>query len=184
MTPKPTFSPRVPADVVQFFERWAGLPKQALVPKLSDYLDAAPIKLQPNVTIVDVHSPTEMTVRLFGTGLEEATGLNPTSQDLMLLFGEPIRAQAKWLVWTVVTHPVGYVCIRRVRTSAGLIVSCPAICLPIGVEAKDRQCFITYANVSAASQELAPEESLELVQEVEFLHWIDLGAGVPAKTTK
>jgi hypothetical protein len=180
----PSWTDRVPADVVQFFLRWSALPKIGLMPRLSDYLDEAPPELQPNVTIVDVLSPTEMIVRLFGTGLEEASGLYPTAQSLRVLYGETLWPRAQKLVWAVVTHPVGYVCVRRVRTSAGLIVDCPAIGLPIGVDMPGRHCFITYANVSSASQELAPEENFELVQDLEFLGWIDLGAGVPAKSLK
>jgi len=181
MTARATFAAGLPADVIAFYERWNGLPKTGLLPRLSDYFDTAAPELQPNVTIVDVLSPAEMTVRLFGTGLEQASGLYPTAQSLGVLYGEEVWERAKKLVWIVVTHPVGYVCIRRVRTSAGLVVDCPAVGLPIGVDIPDRRCFITYANVSGASEELAPEENFELVQEVQFLHWIDLGAGVPAK---
>lgn len=184
MTAKPAFATVMPEDVVAFYERWHALPKRGLIPRLSDYFDTAVPELQPNVTIVDVLSPAEMTVRLFGTGLEEASGLYPTAQSLGVLYGEEVWERAKKLVWVVVTHPVGYLCIRRVRTSAGLIVDCPAIGLPIGVDDPARHCFITYANVSGASQDLAPEESFELVQEVQFLQWIDLGAGVPAKALK
>jgi hypothetical protein len=184
VTIQATFAPGVPDDVTEFFDRWNALPKRGLIPRLSDYFDTASPDLQPNVTIVDVISPSEMTVRLFGTGLEQASGIYPTTQSLGVLYGEEVWERAKKLVWIVVTHPVGYVCNRRVRTSAGLIVDCPAICLPIRVDDPNRHCFITYANVSGASQELAPEESFQLVQDVQFLHWIDLGAGVPDKSLK
>jgi hypothetical protein len=173
------FLPDTPDDLVDFFRSWDALPKHGLIPRLSDYFDAAPIELQPNVTIVDVHSPTRLTVRLFGTGLEDVSGIYPTDQDLMMLFAKPIQERAKRLVWVVVSHPVGYVCVRRCQTTQGLVYDVPAICLPIAAAGPGPYCFITYASVMDASQTMMLEENLAMVQDVKFRQWIDLGNGMP-----
>ncbi|MDX2145283.1 MAG: PAS domain-containing protein [Rhodospirillaceae bacterium] len=173
------FLPDTPHDLVDFFKSWDALPKQGLIPRLSDYLDAAPIELQPNVTIVDVHAPDKLTVRLFGTGLEDVSGIYPTSEDLMLLFSKAIQEKAKRMVWVVVTHPVGYVCVRRCQTAEGLVYDVPAICLPIAVAGPGPYGFITYASVVDASQTMMLEENLEMVQDVQFVQWLDLGNGMP-----
>lgn len=167
-------------DIIEFFESWEDLPaSQAGIPRLRDYLDTARAHLQPNVTIVDVYSPTEMVVRLFGTRLESVSGLTPTTQDLMMLYSPEVRGLAQRLVWNTVSHPVGYVCTRRVRTKSGLLLDCPAIGLPIGLDDTNLKCFITYASVANAQDALAAKDSFVIVQDVVFEHWIDIGAGEP-----
>lgn len=175
------FAPGTATDVVQFFERWRALPRTGLVPRLSDYFDTAPAHLQPNVTVVDVHGPSEMTVRLFGTALERTSGHYPTTHDLMGLYAEPIRALACRLVWTAASHPVGYTCVRHVRTTAGRLITCPSIGLPVLLDTGQPLCFITYANIENAREALARCDQLEVVQDIVFGEWIDLGAGTPAQ---
>jgi len=180
----PRLAPTTPKDLVQFFERWDSLPKTGLMPRLRDYLDTAPPQLQPNVVIVDVHADGTMIVRLFGTGLESASGLLPTTHNLMTLYGASVRNMAHRLVLTTVSHPVGYVCTRKVVTTKGAVVECPAIGLPVGVDDAHLKCFITYANIAGARASLSPRDSLELVQDITFHQWIDLGAGVPEAPEK
>ncbi|MBL8643269.1 MAG: hypothetical protein JNK21_05000 [Rhodospirillaceae bacterium] len=184
MSSRSVFPSDTAPDIMAFFESWEDLPLDGgsgpgLVPRLSDYLDAAPPNLQPNVTIVDVYGPDRMVVRLFGTGLETISGLAPTTHDLMTLYGPEVRAMAQRLVWTTVSHPTGYVCTRHVRTKSGLILDCPAIGLPIGVDDPNMKCFITYASIANAKDALAARDSFVVVQDVRFEHWIDIGAGTP-----
>lgn len=180
MNPRPPFfQSGTPRDLIEFFERWASLRKDGAIPLLRDYLDTAPVRLQPNVVIVEVHSSTAMTVRLFGTGLERTSGLYPTAQPLMNLYAEAIRDTASQLVWITVTHPVGYICIRHVRTTGGHMVDCPAIGLPLKLDTAEPHCFITYANLDNARQAMARDEGLEAVQDIEFVQWIDIGNGAP-----
>lgn len=184
MSSRSVFASTTPPDILEFFERWEDLPHskndgRGLVPSLRDYLDNAKPHLQPNVTIVDVLSPTEMVVRLFGTRLESVSGLAPTANDLMMLYSPASRAIARSLVWHTVSHPVGYVCTRRVLTKSGLLLDCPAIGLPIAIDDDTMKCFITYASLANAQEALAARDSIQVVQDVVFEHWIDIGAGEP-----
>ncbi len=172
-------------EIIEFFESWEDLPLTkdnghgGLVPSLRDYLDCAKPNLQPNVTIVDVFGPTDMVVRLFGTRLESVSGLAPTTHNLMTLYAPEVQARAHHLVWESVSHPVGYVCTRRVLTKTGALVDCPAIGLPIGVDDPTMKCFVTYASVANAQQALELRDSFKVVQDIVFHHWIDIGAGEP-----
>jgi hypothetical protein len=166
-------------DIIEFFESWEDLPMNGLVPSLRDYLDGVTPHLQPNVTIVDVFGPTDMVVRLFGTRLESVSGLMPTMNNLMTLYSPDVQALAQHLVWEAVSRPVGYVCTRRVQTKAGRLVDCPAIGLPIGVDDPTMKCFITYASVANAQEALEARDNFQVVQDIVFHHWIDIGAGEP-----
>ncbi|MBL8629997.1 MAG: hypothetical protein JNM81_10240 [Rhodospirillaceae bacterium] len=179
MNSRSVFASTTPPDILEFFESWEDLPMNGLVPSLSNYLDNAKPHLQPNVTIVDVLSQTHMVVRLFGTRLESVSGLAPTANDLMLLYSPDARTLARTIVWETVTRPVGYVCTRKVRTKSGLLLDCPAIGLPIAVDDSAMKCFITYSSVGNAQQALEARDSIIMVEDIIFEHWVDIGAGEP-----
>ena len=171
--------PDTPSDIVDFFSYWSSLPRIGLVPNLSDYLDRAPPKLQPYFGISDIHSPTKMTMRLFGTGLVELAGNDPTGTPLELLYSEKIRARMGKAVWDVVAMPAAYLCVRSIRRHSGRILDGASICLPLSNHSATANTAITYANFSKDDVKFAEQDQMELVQDWRVTHWIDLGAGVP-----
>ena len=169
----------VPEPVREFFDYWNSLPKQGLVPRLDNYLDRAPPHLQPFVGIADVLSPTDMRMRLFGTGLVDKSGQEPTGKPLHLLYAEHVRGRMQDLVWNAATRPVGYLCIRSVATTGGRLFHNPSICLPIAVPMSAVKAVITYAYQDMSAFTFAQSERLDIVQDLRLTAWIDLGAGVP-----
>ena len=107
------------ADIVEFHDYWAALPKVSLIPHLNDYFDHAPPHLQPNVAVADVASATDVRVRLYGTGLADLTGSDQTQANVKTLYADFLKAGVGQLAWMVVSRPFGYLGIRSTRTRAG-----------------------------------------------------------------
>jgi hypothetical protein len=190
MNPAPTLSAasppallpqETPPDIVAFYTYWLSLPRaeSSVMPRLSDYFDHAPPKLQPFVAISDVISPANIKVRLMGTGLVNMVGRDPTGSDLSLLYSESLRSLMYKVAWQAATRPVGYIAVRNVRTRAGQIVQNPTICLPLANPPSSTIALITYAKISGVVIDIADDDQLQMVQDVRVTHWIDLGAGVP-----
>jgi hypothetical protein len=169
----------IPDSIHEFFGYWNGLPKRGLVPRLEDYLDHAPPRLQPYVGIADVLSPYETRMRLFGTGLVDLAGTDPTGGSMQLLYAEPARSKMLRMVWLTVTQPVGYLCIRTVLSTGGRVIQNPSICLPLDVPTSALKSVITFAYQADVRPEFADGERLHLVQDLRLVDWIDIGAGVP-----
>jgi hypothetical protein len=169
----------IPEPVREFFDYWNSLPKQGLIPRLDNYFDRAPPHLQPFVGIADVHSPTDIRLRLFGTGLVDLSGQDPTGKPMQHLYAEHVRGRMQDLVWSVATRPVGYLCVRSVATTGGRLFHNPSICLPIAVPMSAVKAVITYAYQDMSAVTFAPSERLDMIQDLRLISWIDLGAGVP-----
>jgi len=167
-------------DIVKFYFYWLSLPKSGLLPRLSDYLDHAPPELQPFVGISDVYSPIKQKLRLLGTGLVSISGKDPTGAELGVLYVEKVKKQMGQLAWDVVSRPVGYLCVRDLRTTSGRIVHGPSICLPLANPTSPAAAVITYTHVEHADTSFPGDDRAELVQNIRVTHWIDLGAGVPS----
>lgn len=172
--------PDTPPDIKDFFEYWLSLPKADLLPSVSDYLDHAPLKLQPFVGIVDVLSSTESRVRYYGTGLSKITGSDPTGGAVNALFTDRLRALSAATLWQAVSHPVGYLCIRDTRSKSGITIHSPSICLPMRNPSQSAKLVVNFSQMPAVDFDNEPSREARLVTGWRLTHWIDIGAGVPA----
>lgn len=168
-----------PRAIEAFFDHWLSLPREGLVPTLQDYLDHAPPRLQPFVAIAEVTSPTEMRVRLMGTGYVDLVGRDATGARLSPLYAAPIRERMSSAVWQLVTRPVGYLCVRSIRTFGGRLVESPSICLPLVGRDGGAKFILTYGLVSPDNHGLAETELFHLTLDWTLTAWLNLGAGVP-----
>lgn len=166
-------------DVLAFFDAWSALRAGAIVPRLSDYLDHAPPKLQPFVSIVDVHGPDKVLVRLFGTGMVGIVGHDFTKKDLTPIYSAKDLARVGAIAWQSVIHPAGYLCVRTVKTGHGLVLDCDCICLPLAVQTPLPKCMITFVSFPKQMPRRPGLAELGTVMAVRFVSWIDLGAGIP-----
>jgi hypothetical protein len=169
-------------DVGVFFNAWRGLRHGALMPRLSDYLDAAPARLQPFVSIVDVHGPDKVLVRLFGTGLAAIAGQDFTKKDFSPIYAAQELARVGAIAWQAVNHPAGYFCMRTVRASNGLVLDCDCICLPLALDQTAPKCMITFVHLPAQLPRLPQTDAVSTVTAVRFISWLDIGAGTPNRT--
>lgn len=174
--PKPVVD--LGADFVAFWAYWSTLSKNNLVPHLRDYLDHAPPALQPNVVLIDVSSPTEMTIRLAGTALVEMVG-EMTGSGAERIYQGRARNVAIEAAWTAANHPCGYTIRRTVRSKSGRLFVSNGLVLPLHTETAGSKTVAGYNELPRADTGFAQEGKIEQVQEVGAITWFDIGAGVP-----
>lgn len=168
-------------DFTIFWTYWSGLPKKPEVPQISDYLDNAPASIQSRVSVIDLYSPTKMSIRLIGTLLTDTIG-ELTGTDLGTLYMDDIRSQALNNAWTSVHWPCGYIVKRTLKTKRGLIFDSLALTLPISTNRTDCYSLITYNDLSKMPHNVAREDTVEVVQAYGQLEWWDIGNGVPEQS--
>jgi hypothetical protein len=166
----------IPRDVQDFLLHWQGVPKSGLFPRLQDFLDTPPFRLQSEVAIVDVHPDGAMRVRLFGTGLSSLAG-DWTGKDALSNFHPAARTRAMYLSSTAVTRPCGYFVKRYLRRGV-VETSCIGIGLPLLYESGDVGLVI-FCSLSDRSVQLIPGDVPAVVTDAPLMRWIDIGAGVP-----
>lgn len=169
------FGPRLS----EFWGYWNGLPKEGLVPHLSDYLDNVPPTVQPYVVIMDLSSKDQMRVRLTGTAMVEFAG-EMTGTKAEILYRDETRRQAMALAWTATHHPCGYLADRILRSKNGQLINSPGLVVPIRPGTPDTWSVIGFQVMPDSSDGVAEEDQIEAVQSVSKQTWVDLGAGVPS----
>jgi hypothetical protein len=167
-----------PPEMVDFFAYWSSLPKKDLIPNLSDYLDNAPAKLQPNVAIVDLYSPQEMWLRLLGTALTDVVG-ERTGTNANVLYNGDVRQNALSVGWMAVGHPCGYIVNRVLRTKFGHLLDVPGLALPIRTAKVGAKSLVSYNVLPSSNSGLAKDDQVETVQQFGKPAWLNIGAGVP-----
>lgn len=165
-------------DFVAFWHYWSGLPVKESIPHLSDYLDNAPPALQPNVVLMDVSSPTDMSIRLTGTALAEMVGEMTGSHAERIYQGEA-RQKAIATAWRAVNHPCGYTVLRRVRSKSGRMFISSGIVLPLSTNTAGSKTLAGYNQLPTAESGIAQEGQIQAVQEFGETTWLDIGAGIP-----
>ena len=166
----------VPPDLDAFVLHWQKIGKVGLMPTLRGFLDAPPFKLQSEVAIVDVVSPTDMRFRLFGTGLSSLSGHDLTGSDVLSNFHPTARAAAASNAWAAVTLPCGYFVRRDLRH--GLFKThAVGIGLPLLHEQSGRVCLVVFSSTVDKSVDAGGGDGSPVVYNVSLMRWINIGAG-------
>ncbi len=168
----------IPHDVEEFVLHWQGIGKTGLMPTLREFLDARPFKLQSEVAIVDIVSPTEMRFRLFGTGLSSLSGHDLTGSDVLSNFHPNARAAAAYNAWAAVTMPCGYY-VRRDHQRSPFKTHAVAVGLPLLHEQSGRVCLVVFNATVDRAVDMGREEANPTVRAISLIKWIDIGAGTP-----
>jgi hypothetical protein len=172
---------RFAGELTQFFDVWQSLRVGTNLPTLSDYLDAAPAALQPAVSILDISSPDDITVRLFGTALVTIAGRDFTKQPLSAAYPALELSRVGRIAWAAASHPVGYICVRSVRAAGGFQLDSDSICLPLTTNNGTSRCLVTYMKFPEQLPKMLPTTVASAVTNTEFIDWLDIGAGVPSR---
>jgi hypothetical protein len=161
-----------------FWSYWDGLPKVDHLPLLKDYFDHAPPELQPGMLILDVTSPTTISVRLAGTAVVQAVGeLTGLNEDK--LYADDVRLQMIGRTWTAATHPCGYMHTRFYRNVDGYKMVSPGVGLPIRSSNPDVKTVMVFNDDAAIGDPIGLADGDAVVQTHGKVTWLDIGAGVP-----
>jgi hypothetical protein len=172
---------RFAPELTQFFDVWQSLRTGTSLPTLADYLDAAPLSLQPAVSILDISSPDDITVRLFGTALVAMAGQDFTKQPLKAVYPALELNRVGRIAWAAASHPAGYICVRSVKSAGGFQLDSDSICLPLTANHGTARCLVTYMKFPEQLPKALPTDAASTVTNTEFIDWLDIGAGVPSK---
>lgn len=161
-----------------FWRYWNGLPKDELIPALQDYFDNAPPRLQPGLLILDILSPTEVSVRLAGTAVVDAVG-ELTGKQEDAVYSKDTLTRMIGRSWTAVSHPCGYIHTRFYRNKDGLKLVSPGMGLPIRTPDPDLKTVMVFNDEASIGDPVGMADADGVVQTFGKVSWIDIGAGVP-----
>jgi hypothetical protein len=168
-------------DFVKFWQHWDALPKDDLLPHLSDYLDSVVPELQPLVSMMDILSPSDMRIRLLGTRITDMIG-ELTGSTAETLYAGQIRQLAMETSWRAVDQPCGYAVKRTLRSRSGASIDSAGLVLPMARGDDGRRTLVSFNGIPRREYYLDEEMkvSVETVQAFGPPTWIDVGAGLPA----
>gem|GEM_PF-2419919 len=170
---------RLSPEILDFWSHYRTLPQNGgRGPHLTDYLDSPPYHLQPRVAIADVTSPTEMRVRLYGSGLVELTGRDVVGNSNFEHHSPAIRALSGRYAWDAACRPCGYVTARAVTSKGGGIYQTQIITLPLNLKGEGR-CLVNFMASPMLDMTTPQAANSALFHSIAHLMWIDLGAGTP-----
>lgn len=155
-------------DFLEFFENWMSLPKTNYVPDIKSYLENAVPKLQPDVVIMEQHSPSETTIRFAGAN---------TNVDQVYV--PSVKSHALELVWAASNHPCGYFVERVFETEAGLQGVGITLLLPIHTTSDAKSIVLYNGTHTFGDEKLDDVSGQTTIVDYRNIEWIDIGAGIP-----
>jgi hypothetical protein len=160
----------------EFLTHWNSIPRDGLVPHLSDYLDRLNVKIQPWTIIADM-TADKMPIRLFGTGIAEVMGRDFTGVDYLLAIEEKSRRHVLERDRQCTTQPCGLRLDLTATTLSARSFDYKVMVLPV------RRAGNGLSLILITSMEQARDwrELPAAVMTCEQVTWIDIGAGVPAQ---
>lgn len=172
-------SKELPDKLKAFYDHWAGLPKEGLVPSLREFLGQPSPEFQPYVAIYDVEDGGKrLPLRLFGTGLVSFNGGDLTGQDFLMSAQPELRETISYTARTQIEFPCGRTDLRRLSTTQGKNVETQALSLPLTTGEGKPPSIVLYLNYK---ETVGYGETLESMMEMRGIRWVDIGAGVPEK---
>lgn len=170
-------STELPDKLKDFYNHWAGLPRDGLVPSLREFLGHPSPEFQPYVAIYDVvDNAASLPLRLFGTGLVSFNGGDLTGKDFLLSAEPELRDTISYTVRKQLEHPCGRTDIREVSSSSGKSVETQSLSLPLETEDGRPPSIVLFLNYRDT---IGYGETLGAVLEISSIRWVDIGAGVP-----
>lgn len=170
-------STALPEKLKEFYDHWASLPKEGLVPSLREFLSLPSPEFQPYCAIYDViDGGKRLPLRLFGTGLVSFNGGDLTGKDFLMSAEPELRDTISYTARTQVEFPCGRTDLRRLSTTQGKNVETEALSLPLATGEGKPPCIVLYLQYN---ETVGYGETLESMMEMRGIRWVDVGAGVP-----
>lgn len=163
------------SDIRSFFNHWAELRGDALIPASEKFLDS------PSPTYMSTSYICDMTdegaiVRFHGTELAERWGRDFTDHEIHEGRKPEFKERSLINMRQVVRRPCGYVVRLAFSTSSGRMLQSELIQLPLSVKPGRPPRLVCYAIKDAGYRS---DEFIQLYIKTHEVDWIDLGAGVP-----
>ena len=127
-----------------FKEHWFYLRGDEQIPTVSEFLNRPIPVLQPQVTILDIHSPQSITFRLIGTAMADKLGLDATGKNI-LEFAPKDEGQSLFkIVSQMVRHPCGAEILSTLTATTGRSYRIRSVGFPLRRREEDPDCIVWF----------------------------------------
>lgn len=159
-----------------FSDHWFFLRGDALVPKVSHFLNRPIPVLQPHLTILDVESPERIVQRLIGTALTENYGQDLTGENILDYLAPDYAKAFNELLSQMIKTPCG--CDMRSTNVAttGRIMELRSIGFPLERREGEPPSVVWF---NQEVEPTLPGRKGHGISDFHVSEWIDIGAGVP-----
>lgn len=164
-----------------FASAWDGWRGGQMVPSRADMRIDQISGLLPMLTIVELSAPETIAIRLAGTAIADATGLELTGKNYLELASPNVRPYRHARAKRVAHHPCGAL-LHNVRDSVDddRKIQLEMLTLPVRPSDADGPMQLVTLAVPVASEHLMREHfSAEIGKAADSFTFIDIGAGIP-----
>jgi len=161
-----------------FFAAWRAISGNAPTPHYRTVFQELSPDLIPRLMIVEQAAADKYIIRFMGTSRTQTWGDDLTGKDVLQLMSPHVAAAARKNFAAMLKHSCGMHHLVDAVTSSGRAVVMEHITVPVANDPGHPQRLINFAEELPI---VAYSDQRGAIQNVSERHWIDVGAGIPAK---
>lgn len=177
--PEPSPLDGLATDSRHLFEAWKEWRGTALLPRRSAMDLVAISRLMPRLVVIDVHAPDHAVFRLAGTEIEEQYGQRLTGRSYVKMVAPERQQRRGELLWRVAQQPCGALQYVSISWASGRQRDLEFFGLPMLPDREGEPVQILGVFSRLPAPVWGRTDSVTGIRGL-TLHFIDIGAGIPA----
>jgi len=161
------------------FKYWYSLPRPGGIPDASAFSPAAVKRYLPNLTILSLNSPDEISHRLVGTEVTSRLDISLTGTNLLDFVPPETRLQCTRDMHEMGYRPCGWQARHVTRYASGLVSHVLTLYLPLRAPEGQPPRILGMHKSEETSGYDAGDRKTVFGARFERMVWIDVGFGVP-----
>lgn len=163
------------------FQYWLSLPRPGGIPDASAFNPAAMKRHLPNLTILSLNSPDEISHRLVGTEVTSRLDANLTGANLLDFVPQEIRLQCARDMHEMGYRPCGWQARHVTRYASGLVSYVQTLYLPLRAPQGQPPRILGMHRSEEPTGFGDKSDSTIFGAGFDRMIWIDIGFGVPGQ---
>lgn len=136
--------------------------------------------LLPHIVILEIDAPDRPMIRLAGTAIGRALGMELTGRNYLDLTEPEIRPLRKARIWRQLQAPCGSLLRNRHMVAGDRVIELEVLTLPVRPDSDDRPPQLLSVITPVSPGVLTMDEAkLQIAKVADDFRYIDIGAGVP-----
>ena len=161
------------------FNYWQSCRKETALPLAEKFDLLALTQWLPDIWLLDVKSPTDITARFAGTAIVERLGTDITRKSIFSLQSDETRARTQAIYLAVVNHPCGAISRYSNHYSTGRSGIIRSLFLPMTNASGKNERIVCMSIREDDTEYATPVEQTISATDISQLEWIDIGFKVP-----